>query len=142
MELLNYLLKVSACTVLFYAFYLLVLSRLTFFKINRFYLLATLLLSFIIPSLSFTVEREVAVTPAAYTETVVEQYVVEQPLIPEPIAFTPVAEQSLDWYSLLPMLYLAVVACLLIVAIWRLFQLFKHTKSGGEEINGLKIVPK
>ena len=54
-----YLLKVSACTVLFFAVYLLVLKKLTFFKFNRFYLLGSLFLSFIIPALQFEVKREV-----------------------------------------------------------------------------------
>ncbi|RYG04344.1 MAG: M56 family metallopeptidase, partial [Chitinophagaceae bacterium] len=144
MELLTYLLKVSACTVLFYAFYLLVLSRLTFFKINRFYLLATLLLSFIIPSLSFTVEREIEVSPVVYApvELGSENIQLSESVINVPVAFTPMPEPSFDWYSLLPSLYFVIVGCLLAVAFWRLFQLFKHTKTGIEEINGLKIVPK
>lgn len=59
MELLIYLLKVSACTALFFAFYLLVLRKLTFFKLNRFYLLGALVLSFTIPALQFKVEKEI-----------------------------------------------------------------------------------
>jgi|GEM_PF-592646 len=144
MELFNYLLKVTACTALFYAFYLLVLRKLTFFKTNRFYLLATLLLSFVIPSLSFTVEREVAEVPIAYvpTETFLEPTLVEQPIISEAVPLAPKIEENFDWYSLLPTLYFAIVACLLCVAFWRLLQLFRHTKKNFDEINGLKIVTK
>lgn len=58
MEWLTYLLKVTACTALFFGFYLVVLRKLTFFKINRFYLLASLFLSFIIPALQLEVKRE------------------------------------------------------------------------------------
>lgn len=46
---LLYLLQVSACTGIFYLFYRGVLSRLTFFSIARWYLLVSLLLSFVIP---------------------------------------------------------------------------------------------
>ena len=78
MEWFNYLLKVSACLVLFFAFYLLVLKSLTFFKINRFYLLFTLLLSFVIPTLQFTVEREVEVAPLINAQVIVQNENVTQ----------------------------------------------------------------
>ena len=56
-----YLLKVSACTAIFFAGYQLLLSRLTFFKLNRTYLLFCLMLSFIIPALSVSHETVVLV---------------------------------------------------------------------------------
>ncbi|WP_316817051.1 M56 family metallopeptidase [Pedobacter nyackensis] len=57
MEWLLYLLKVSACTGLFYVLYYGFFKHLTFFSVNRFYLLITLLLSFIIPAAELQVER-------------------------------------------------------------------------------------
>ncbi|GAB3924713.1 N-acetylmuramoyl-L-alanine amidase [Mucilaginibacter myungsuensis] len=60
MSILLYLLKASACTLAFYAFYRMFLNRLTFFGLNRWYLLGTLALSFIIPALHFSLTREVA----------------------------------------------------------------------------------
>ncbi|TKC00298.1 N-acetylmuramoyl-L-alanine amidase [Pedobacter cryophilus] len=59
MELFLYFAKVSACTAVFYFFYHFILSRFTFFSFNRWYLIGTLVLSFIIPLLSVTVKREV-----------------------------------------------------------------------------------
>ena len=56
MEWLIYLLKVSTCTGLFYAFYHLVLRKLTFFKLNRAYLVLTLILSFSIPKLAIEIQ--------------------------------------------------------------------------------------
>lgn len=50
-SLLEYMLKVSACYAAAYIFYWLVLSRLTNYKSNRFYLLLTSLFAFIIPLL-------------------------------------------------------------------------------------------
>ncbi|MBV9963637.1 MAG: hypothetical protein JO072_15450 [Parafilimonas sp.] len=50
-NLLEYMLKVSACYAAAYIFYWLVLSRLTNYKSNRFYLLITSLFAFIIPLL-------------------------------------------------------------------------------------------
>ena len=144
MELLTYLLKVSACTVLFFAFYLLVLRRLTFFKTNRFYLLVTLLLSFIIPTLNFTIEREVPAAAVVFDQPTIVNHETEvaQIQIPNQIAYSPIAEDSFDWYSVLPYFYFGIVACLLIIATWRILQLVKHTKHGAERINGLKIVSK
>lgn len=145
MELFNYLLKVSACTALFFAFYLLVLRRLTFFKINRFYLLFTLLLSFVIPTLHFTIEREVEAAPAIDMPVVTQnESTIEQ------IDFAPIIntapsilmEEPFDWLSLLPYLYVSVVCSLLALATWRLFKLIKHAKRNTQEINGLKLVPK
>ncbi|RZL28910.1 MAG: hypothetical protein EOO96_20355, partial [Pedobacter sp.] len=144
MELLTYLLKVSACTVLFFAFYLLVLRRLTFFKTNRFYLLVTLLLSFIIPTLNFTIEREVPAAAVVFDQPTIvnREKEVAQIQIPNQIAYSPIAEESFDWYAVLPYLYFGIVACLLFIATWRILQLVKHTKNGAERINGLKIVSK
>jgi len=52
---LIYTLKVSACITAFYLLYLLLLKRYTFFSLNRFYLLAGMALSFIIPSVDLPV---------------------------------------------------------------------------------------
>ncbi|RZL31515.1 MAG: hypothetical protein EOO96_15980, partial [Pedobacter sp.] len=144
MELLIYLVKVSACTVLFFAFYMLVLRHLTFFKINRFYLLITLLLSFLIPTLKFTIEREVEATPSGYAQAeIVDEVIVDEPI--SAVGFietTPIFEESFDYYSLLPYLYFGIVFSLLVIATWRILQLLKHTKNDAERINGLKIFQK
>ena len=50
-SLLEYILKMSACYAAAYIFYWLILSRLTNYKSNRFYLLFTSLFAFIIPLL-------------------------------------------------------------------------------------------
>ncbi|GJM32170.1 MAG: cell envelope biogenesis protein TonB [Saprospiraceae bacterium] len=47
--MLNYLLESSLCWLVFYLVYILVLSRETFFQLNRWYLLATLLLGAFLP---------------------------------------------------------------------------------------------
>jgi N-acetylmuramoyl-L-alanine amidase len=144
METLIYLLKVSACTVLFFAFYLLFLRRLTFFKFNRFYLLLTLLASFIIPALNFTIEREVAEVAAATEIPVVTQAETMVPLVQSSVQnqATPIVKQSIDWSSVLSYLYFGVVGCLLALAIWRILQLVKHTRNRAERMNGLKVVAK
>lgn len=145
MELLLYLLKVSACMALLFAFYLLFLRKLTFFKTNRFYLLASLLLSFVIPTLQFTIERIIEpVQKASYAVLFEEEsegyghQTSNMKLKLEPVAVA----QNFSWYSLLPYLYAIVVVGLLSITAWRLYQLFKHTRVRSEKINGLKLVPK
>lgn len=59
--ILIYLLKVSACTVIFFAAYQFLLAKLTFFNLNRAYLLIMLLLSFSIPALTIENRHEVTV---------------------------------------------------------------------------------
>ena len=59
--ILIYLLKVSACTAIFFAAYQLLLSKLTFFKLNRTYLLFALIVSFIIPALTIENKHEIIV---------------------------------------------------------------------------------
>mgnify|MGYP003575027777 CR=1 FL=1 len=146
MELFYYLLKVSVCLVLFFAFYLLVLRKLTFFKINRFYLLATLLLSFVIPSLQLTVEREVAQTPL----------VIEEPVeIPateihsmETTANFVAAERSaeevatIDWLALIPYAYITITLVILSLGLRKILKVLKHTKQKTIAVNGLKLVSK
>lgn len=145
MEWFNYLLKVSACSAFFFAFYLLVLRKLTFFKINRFYLLFTLLLGFVIPTLQFTVERELAAAPIIEAPVVVQnEDLTEQFSLPPttaPVVSLPV-EEAYNWFNLLPFLYITVVFGLLGLATWRLLQLIKHAKQNTQEINGLKLVHK
>ncbi|MFA6275185.1 MAG: N-acetylmuramoyl-L-alanine amidase [Pedobacter sp.] len=146
MEWFTYLLKVSACTALFFAFYLLVLRKLTFFKINRFYLLGSLVLSFIIPALQFTIEREVAQSTAIEQPTVLQNVDLGGAAFTTPIVVGAgtgdVEVEPFDWYGLLPYLYTAIVVGLLAVAAWRLFQLYKHTRTKAHEVNGLKLVAK
>jgi N-acetylmuramoyl-L-alanine amidase len=146
MELLNYLFKVSACLMLFFAFYLLVLKKLTFFKINRFYLLAALFLSFAIPTLQFTIEREVAQISVAENPIALQDVDLGGPAFQAPITLGsgPIEPQiePFNWFGLLPYTYGAIVAILLLLTIWRLYQLLKHTNSNTKNINGLKIVAK
>jgi len=54
METLIYFLKANLYITVFYVCYRVLLRKHTFFKLNRLYLLSTLLFSFLLPSISFT----------------------------------------------------------------------------------------
>lgn len=145
MELFNYLLKASACSVLFFAFYLLVLRKLTFFKLNRFYLLITLLLSFLIPALSITIEKQVAqALPIAEETATVDLPSQVETVMPTEVfpLQTSQVTPSFDWFSLLPYSYAAVAFTLLLIGLWQLSSLLWHTRSNQKTANGLKLVNK
>jgi len=146
MEWLTYLLKVTACTVLFFGFYLLVLRKLTFFKINRFYLLATLLLSFIIPALQFEVKREITVVETEVPVNIPEIKPLTQAPVqliqPIMVKYQPEVKPKIDWMVVMYYIYGCTAALLLLTCLWRLFGLLKHTGSYTQNSNGLKLITK
>lgn len=131
MSAIIYLLQASACLALFYGFYYLLLNRLTFFTINRYYLLFTLVLGFIIPLLTIPVHQQ-------YTAAPVMQQVIHMrslPTIPN-YTFTPITApiqtiSSITWMQLLNWSYLAAVAGLsvhLLITLFNFFIKLKHRK--------------
>lgn len=143
MEQLIYLLKVSTCTFLFFGFYLLILNNLTFFKLNRFYLLGTLFLSFAIPALQITVEKEIKTMETQVPIAAIDVNNVGAvgangiEVLPMPISNT-----SFDWFSTIPYIYLGIVAALLLNSTWKLLRLIGFTKDYSEPFNGLKLISK
>jgi len=145
MEWLTYLLKVTACTALFFGFYLVVLRKLTFFKINRFYLLASLFLSFIIPALQFEVKREM---PMLETELVDMPDL--KPIQPAPVQliqpvmveYQPEVTSKTDWVGIMAYAYSGIALLLLLLCLWRLFVLLKHTGNYTKNSSGLKLITK
>lgn len=127
MESIIYLLQVCACTAVFYLFYYLFLTRLTFFVTNRWYLLVTVVLSFIIPLIKIQLSQ-----PHAYTgvvEHVVYQYT-SQPEQATPIiikADVP-KNQPISWGVILRYTYISAVLGLTIHLLITLFAFFKRMK--------------
>lgn len=146
MEGLIYLLKVAACTVLFFGFYLLFLRKLTFFKINRFYLLITLLLSFIIPTLQFEVKREIAMVDNEVSAELPEIKPINQPPVqliqPVMVEYEPQVVNRIDWWAVVSYAYAGVASLFVLICLWRLFNLIKHTKGYTKNNDGLKLVTK
>jgi len=146
MEGLIYLLKVTACTVLFFGFYLLFLRKLTFFKINRFYLLSTLLLSFIIPLLQFEIKREIVMTDTQISANVPEI----KPVNPAPVQliqpimleYDQQAKPEISWSEIIYKAYVGIALLLFLICFWRLFNLLKYTGRYTKNSNGLKLISK
>ncbi|MDQ8053048.1 MAG: M56/M15 family metallopeptidase [Pedobacter sp.] len=144
MEFVNYLLKVAACSALFFACYFLILRKLTFFKLNRFYLLITLILSCLIPAIDVTLERSIPPPPVDIETPLVEPTsLVNSDVLPTgQLLQAREMVAPFDWYALLPTAYMAVAGILLLVSCWKLFQLIRHVKNTKMSVNGLKLISK
>ncbi|RZL33473.1 MAG: hypothetical protein EOO96_12090, partial [Pedobacter sp.] len=146
MEWLIYLLQVSVCMVVFFSFYLLVLRKLTFFKFNRFYLLGSLFLSFIIPSLQFEVQRKIIFADNEILTSVTDL----QPISNEPfqlikpvvIKYQSNNEQNINWKKLGLYLYGGIASMIIIAFGWRMHDLLKYTYHYVTTNDGLKLISK
>lgn len=126
--ILIYLLKVSACTVIFFAVYQFLLAKLTFFNLNRAYLLMMLVLSFGIPAVTIENCHEVTVASQEIPSKIAysNDGVVEQDFADEGSA----ANNSLNWDQLLMYGYCSILVVLvfkmLFVMVRIQIQLRKH----------------
>ncbi|MBC7399606.1 MAG: hypothetical protein H7289_06650, partial [Mucilaginibacter sp.] len=127
MSALIYLLQVSACMGLFYGFYNLMLSRLTFFTINRWYLVVTLVLSFVIPLLTITIRSDSA--PIMKGAVYVNQLQTFQPQEPLTSASQHIIQPAINWIDILKMIYLLAVVALFVKLIIMLAGFFANIKS-------------
>jgi hypothetical protein len=128
MSAIIYLLQVSACTAIFYGFYYFMLNRLTFFTINRYYLILTLVLSFVIPLLTIHLQQDnypQVVRQVVYVNTL-------QNLPAYKITASPnlVVEQGVNWLQLIKIIYLIAVVVFFTHLIIMLFNFFIKIKRG------------
>lgn len=134
-SLLQYLLNVSFSILPFYLLYLLCFQRLTFFNWNRWYILGSLIISALIPLISFPADES--------------QYLPVQnlPFLPRPAA-TPVTQQlpvttapSFDWPQLLMIIYtggVIVTAASLMASLIRIMQVIRNNP--GARTHGYRII--
>ncbi|MES2375830.1 MAG: M56 family metallopeptidase [Bacteroidota bacterium] len=127
MSAMVYLLQVSACMGLFYGFYYLMLSRLTFFTINRWYLVITLVLSFVIPLLTITVHPDSV--PIIKEAVYVNQLQTFQAQGPLTFSHQPVIKPAISWLDVLKTGYLLTVVALSVRLIIMLVAFFANIKS-------------
>jgi hypothetical protein len=104
MEQLPYWVKVNLYWFLFYACYWLLFRKHTFFRWNRVYLVATLCLAMILPSIEFT--EPVKVLHVAVSEMIAN---------PEITVSPEMIETESGWVNVIPMIYLAGI-------LWMLFK--------------------
>ncbi len=140
-----YFLQSAICMAFFYALYWLFLKRDTFFRVNRVFLLLTLLASLLIPTLEipFQPEPKSAVeNPLHVLDAVVkasQQYLNSNML--EEVVVTATVKKSLTWYQYVGILYILGVFLFSIRFFRNLFQLFSWTKSSQIiRENGFRLV--
>ncbi|GAB3926201.1 M56 family metallopeptidase [Mucilaginibacter myungsuensis] len=135
MNMIIYLAQVTGCTAVFYLFYYAFLRKLTFFSINRWYLLSTVILSFLIPLIKIDINE-----PKPYTG-VVEQVVYNYaPQPAEPTVFTLTVDEAtiskpVKWQDVLRYTYYIAVAALSVHLLITLLAFFKRLK--GKQISKL-----
>ncbi len=116
---LYYLLQVLVCSAVLMVYYLLVLRNKKFHQYNRFYLLGVAVVSWIVPLIKIVWEQQHAgvrqvdlLTVVAAGNSEIEALVASK-------------QESLDWVSLLPNLYVGVSICLAIAMIISLYRIYK-----------------
>lgn len=130
--------KTIACSGLFIAFYWLILQREKMFAFNRFYLLATLLLSFTIPFMELGINKmdnvpvvaevipvEIAKNDVILSEIVSQKAVETIPAVSEMNA----AQPGFNWWILVPLVYMVLTLILLLRFISNLLNLAVITTS-------------
>ena len=127
--MITYLLHTSICLGLFYLIYLLILKRVSFFRLNRFYLLFSLLLSLIIPVLA----------PLAKAFLVEDFYKVSLPeiFITSTGVNTVNHEMTTDifqWIYLLHVIYFAGVITAIIAMLFALRNIYLIISRGNREV--------
>lgn len=150
MEWLNYLLKVSACTVLFYSFYHFFLKRLTFFSFNRYYLLGTLILSMVIPLLQMEVNHlvpveEIYVSKEDGSNTLKGNSLPNETVssVPSGVPVKDVSVTSVySWEDLVLYVYIGISTILLFVFTVRMLYLLKPLRLAGRRVGRLKVIYK
>lgn len=134
METGLYLIKVNLYWILFYSIYWLMLRQFTFFKLNRFYLITTLVISLLLPSLEFnSVSKEIPQIVTNATERVASILTDTPP------------DTSINWVLLLKGIYLCSVVYMLfnlLKGIYHITLLIKQGESIPVEEHILILLPK
>lgn len=133
---MNYLLKVAICWLVFYVLYRLILEKTTFFRLNRAYLLITLLLGLVVPMVRISLGAPV--DPTESTNWLPEVVVRANNLVNQPYTLPEITIQvpaSTDW-DIWPWLYWGGVAYCLLRFLVGLFQLHRIYRRGNKQAMG------
>ena len=137
-DFLIYLAGVSLSSFAFFILYVLILKHLTFFKINRIYLLSALLFSFAIPCIKIDTDHRVIDVhndPEIYHQIEHLSTLSSQPFIGND-------QTSLSLAGIIIYIYIFITSALFCRAVHGLFQIVKHTKKKAVEVSGLKVIYK
>jgi hypothetical protein len=128
-EMLSYFLHSGICLAIFYSLYWLFLRKEKTFRFNRYYLLASVILSYIMPLINFSglFSREIA---AALPGTMVKNFVVPEKTIQFATESSVLAQQTqfnpLDYLQHVYLIIAAVLTLKLLLGITRLYLIWKR----------------
>ena len=133
---MNYLLKVAICWLVFYVLYRLILEKTTFFRLNRAYLLITLLLGLVVPMVRISLGAPA--DPTEGSNWLPEVVVRANNLVNQPYTLPEITIQvpsSAAW-DIWPWLYWGGVAYCLLRFLLGLFQLYNIYRRGNKQAMG------
>lgn len=133
---MNYLLKVAICWLVFYVLYRLILEKTTFFRLNRAYLLITLLLGLVVPMVRISLGAPA--DPTEGSNWLPEVVVRANNLVNQPYTLPEITIQvpsSAAW-DIWPWLYWGGVAYCLLRFLVGLFQLYNIYHRGNKQAMG------
>ena len=139
-----YFLQSAICMAFFYALYWLFLKRDTFFRINRIFLLLTLVASVLIPYLEIPFQLEAKSQDSEYAmlDAVViasQQYLNSNML--EEVVVTTATQKNTSWYQYMGIVYLLGVLVFTLRFFANLIQLLLWSRKNKRlEVNGVKLV--
>ncbi len=123
--MLSYLLKVTLCWAVFYLLYHLLLGKETFFRLNRWYLLGTVLLGLAIPAIEF--ELALAAEPQIFY---LQPITIGVEQLETVIVSASGQEQGFDFWQMLVWVYWAGVVVASVRFGYGLFQILKLYRAG------------
>jgi len=138
MSALMYLLQVNLYLFLFYCLYFVLLRQETFFKMNRFYLVGSALLSLAIPLMKLQWVKDLFGTEQVYRTTQKVSYVMNQATastvqnIPISKQIYPALDTGLTNIQLIGIIYMSITAILLLNFFRKLYHLNRTLKLNGK----------
>lgn len=128
--------KTLACSGLFIAFYLLILQREKMFAFNRFYLIATLLLSFAIPFMELGMNQmenvpvvaEVIPVEIAKNDINIAELVAQKNVETQTISTVNDSQSTFNWWIFIPLIYVVLTLVMLLRFISNLMNLLVMTR--------------
>jgi len=134
--MISYITEVTLCLLGFYLLYAFWLSKETFFKANRWYLMGTLLTSLTIPLIDMpNFAAQISNGIAAFYIGPITVTVQSLEATLEEIVITP-KEEGIDFGRLLITIYFLVIVALMFRFLFGLFQIFRLKRTGSVESKG------
>ena len=134
-ENMNYFLESTVCITIFYGLYYLIFRRLTFIRLNRIYLLTSLVIGLSLPLISYQVQEVLQISAKIdYEETSLIPSIMNSST---PLISNVPIEDSFDWNAILQWIYVLGISFMLIkfsIVIYKLLKI-KRILNGNDFIS-------